>query len=254
MNRIRIGKHKKRVLTAACAALLAAAMLTGCTTSTASVVDSDAAVVESDTDLTGTWVVPGKSYTLIFNEDGSVSESEKNSSNTGTYAFMSQNASFTIADLFENVEFISCTNEKGTVFFSGAVLGDLISGYNDETEAERYFVRQDREAVSADEIIGAWEDANGDDYYAIMNEDGTLETTDWEGTYEITENEDYGTSLIFHFEDYDETYAVIRYEKYLFLYRESTNNIYQLQPQEADSAENADTTESADAAESTDAA
>ncbi len=232
MKKKYLSKRKRCILTAASAALLSSVILTGCTAKTTTVVDSEAAVVESSTDLTGTWVVPGKSYTLSFQADGTASESEKNSSNTGTYQFMSQNASFTIADRFEKVEYISCLDEDGKVFFSGAVLGDIISGYNEETELERYFVRQDRETVTAEEIIGAWEDVNGNKYYAVMNEDGTLKTTDWEGTYEIVETEDYGTSLIFHFEDYDETYAVIPYENYLFLYRESTNNLYQLKPQE----------------------
>ncbi len=240
---------KRKQITALTAAVLAGAVLTGCTSNTASMVDDDAEAVESSTDISGNWVAPGRSFSIEFYEDGTVTEVEKLSETDGTYTFMSQNIAFTIADQFEEVEYISCADDDGDVFYTGAVLGDLISGYNETQQMERFYVKQDREDVPEGEIIGAWQDVNSTEYYAVIYEDGTLKTTDWEGTWEIGTSEEYGTSLTFHFEDYDEEYAVIRYEKYLFLYRDGTSNVYQLEPMEEEEAAETVSVSSDDAAE-----
>lgn len=221
---------KKRII--ACSlAVLAAVLMTGCGKDTG-MVDAEAVAVESDLDLSGRWICPGRDFSMVFGEDGTVTEKEKLSTTEGTYQFMSQNAAFTIGSRFEHVEYISCTDDKDKVFYTGAVLGDLISGYNEVQKMERYYLREDRAEIPAEDIIGSWEDVNSSTYYAILNEDGSLKTTDWEGTYEIENKEEYGTTLTFHFEDYDEEYAVVPYEKYLFLYRTGTSNVYQLQPRE----------------------
>ncbi len=226
MNKI---MNKKKAVLLLSAGVLAGMLLSGCG-NTATMVDDAAEAVESDTDIAGTWITPGRDFSIVFEEDGSCTEIEKLSSTSGTWQFMSQNTAFTSADQFEKVEYISCVDEDGDALYTGAVLGDLISGYNETQQMERFYIRQDRDEVPVEDLIGSWEDVNGNTYYAILNEDGTLTTTDWEGTWEAGTSEEYGTSLIFHFEDYDEEYAVVRYEKYMFLYRDGTSNVYQLQP------------------------
>ncbi|MDO4616910.1 MAG: hypothetical protein Q4B03_05580 [Lachnospiraceae bacterium] len=233
MKRTIFGK-RLRICAAISIGFVSAALLTGCGSEDTGMVDADAVAVESDADIIGSWVAPGRDFSITFSEDGTFAEKEKLSTVEGTWQFMSQNMSFAIADQFDEVHYISCVDEDEDAVFTGAVLGDLISGYNETQKMERFYVRQGREAVPQEELVGSWEDANSNSYYAILNEDGTLKTTDWEGTWEILENEEYGTEVIFHFEDYDEEYAAIRYEKFLFLYRDGTSNVYQLQPMEED--------------------
>ncbi len=226
---------KKKLLCLLAVAVLASGAMSGCgRNKDTGMVDSEAVAVESTIDITGTWVTPGRDFTMEFNEDGTFVDSKKLATTEGTYQFMSQNAAFTIGDQFEEVHYISCVDEDGEAVYTGAVLGDLISGYNEDQKMERYYVRQMRDSVSLEDIVGSWEDANGDEYYAIIGEDGSLQTTDWVGTYEIGDDVDYGTTVTFHFEDYDEKYAVIRYEDFLFLYRDGTSNVYQLKPMTED--------------------
>lgn len=202
--------------------------LTGCGPKDKGMADPEAVIIESQADITGTWVSPGRDFQMEFHEDGTFTDKEKLSETEGTYQFMSQNAAFVIGDQFDEVHYISCQDEKGKAFYTGAVLGDLISGYNEVQRRERYYVKQDRAEVPAEELYGHWDDVNGKTYYVEFREDGLLKTTDWEGSYELAQNEEYGTTVTFHFEKYDEEYAVIRYEKYLFLYREGTSGVYQL--------------------------
>ncbi|MDO4490306.1 MAG: hypothetical protein Q4B85_04505 [Lachnospiraceae bacterium] len=222
---------KKRIVLICTAAVLAAGLFTGCGKKDTSMTDYDAVAIESDLDISGNWVAPGREFSIEFDGEGSFTEKEKLSKTQGTYQFMDKNASFVIGDRFEEIHYISCVDEKEKAFFTGAVLGDLISGYNETQRLERYYVKQGREEVPAEELLGCWQDVNGkkDAYYCDLREDGTLKTTDWEGTYEITTSEEYGTTLVFHFENYDEEYAAVRYEKYLFLYRVGTSNVFQME-------------------------
>lgn len=220
---------KKSMLIFSIAAFVAV-LLTGCGSSDTGMTDTEAVAIESAEDISGNWVAPGRDFSISFEEDESFTEKEKLTTTEGSYQFMSQNTSFTLGELFEEVEYITCVTEKEKAFFTGAVLGDLISGYNETQKMERYYVRQDRKEVAEEEILGYWEDANGDTYYCELQADGSLKTTDWEGSFEMGNSDEYGTTVTFHFKDYDEEYAVIRYEKYLFLYRVGTSNVYMLQP------------------------
>lgn len=224
---------KKTVIMGTIMCMMALVTLSGCgPQKNKGMVDEEAEIVDFDPAIVGTWVSPGRDFTMAFQEDGTFTDYEKLSETKGTCDFTSKNAAFVIGDLFDQVEYISCKDEKEKAFYTGALLGDLISGYNEVQKRERYYVRKDRPEVTKDMLIGGWQDVNSKDYYAVFSEDGTLKTTDWVGTYELGQNEEYGTTVIFHFEKYDEEYAVIRYEKYLFLYRIGTSAIYQLEPKE----------------------
>ncbi|MCQ2510171.1 MAG: hypothetical protein MJ116_06870 [Lachnospiraceae bacterium] len=202
--------------------------LTGCGPKDKGMVDPEAEIIENPTDISGTWVSPGRDFEMEFNSDGTFTDKEKLSKTEGTYQFMSQNAAFVIGDQFDEVHYISCQDEKGKAFYSGAVLGDLISGYNEVQRREWYYVKKGRAEVPGEELLGHWKDCNGKTYYVEFGDDGSLKTTDWDGTYEITQDEEVGTTAVFHFSKYDEEYAVVRYEKYLFLYRIGTSGVYQL--------------------------
>lgn len=220
---------KKTLISAAVVCLMAGFLLTGCgPDKNKGMTDPEAEVIEFNPAIAGTWVSPGRDFSMEFREDGTFTDYEKLSETEGTCEFMSQNKAFVIADQFDQVDFISCKDEKDKPFYTGALLGDLLSGYNEVQNRERYYIRKGREEVTQDMLIGDWQDVNSKDYHAAFAEDGTLVTTDWKGTYELSQNEEYGTTVTFHFEKYDEEYAVVKYEKFLFLYRVGTSAIYQL--------------------------
>ena len=189
--------------------------------------DESAKQVESDLDITGTWAVPGKDSSITFHEDGSYTTSDDEQ---GTYAFMSGNENFAIADLFEEVNYISLSKEDGTVYFSGAVLGDVISGYNEDKNVARYFVREGRDEVTEDQFLGAWKDVNSSKYTLELKEGGVAVTADGEGTYTVQQNEEHGTEITVKVNDVEDTYAIICYEKYLFLYRIGGYVMSQMEP------------------------
>lgn len=224
---------KKKILGVLLSICLCSGLLSGCNIANplgTTMVDEEADTVESQTDMTGSWTVPGKDLTITFKEDGSFESSD---GIKGSYSFQSSNSNFSLADYFENVEYLSCiSDEDQSTYMTGAVLGDCISGFLEEDGVERYFVRTDREEVTADEIAGSWDDVYGDDYSVTFNEDGTLKEGKNEGSYTLEQNEDYGTTVTIKTDKTDSTYAIIPYEKYLFMYRVGSYAMYQLQPSE----------------------
>lgn len=222
----------KRLFAAMLTAAVCAGVLGGCSMPEPSrfdMTDDTAKPIESDLDITGTWVVPSQDTSLTFNADGTYTTSDDEK---GTYTFMSGNENFAIADLFDEVHYISLTGEDGKILFSGAVLGDVISGYNEAKNVDRYFVRQGRDPVTEEQLIGDWNDVNSEKYTLNLKKDGVAETADGEGTYTIQENEEHGTEITVNVNDIEDTYAVIRYEKYLFMYRIGGYVMYQMQPTE----------------------
>lgn len=220
-----------RRIAAILSAALCTVLLSGCEMPEPSrfvMTDDAAQPIESDTDLTGTWIIPGMESVIEFHADGTYTCEEEKS--TGTWTFMSGNENFAIADLFETVEYISLTDESGETFFSGAVLGDVISGYNEMKNVQRYFVRQNREPVPMEELVGNWDDMNSKKYMLELKADGSAATLEDEGSFTVYENDDYGTSIQTVIKDVETEYAVIRYEKYLFMYRIGGYVMYQMEP------------------------
>ena len=201
---------KKSTALLLCLLSIPAFLLSGCKTlSKESMKDENAVTIEADTDITGTWCMPEQESTITFNEDLTFTTNDEKT--YGNYSFMSQNVSFTIADLFDEIHYISCTDSKDDPFYAGAILGDLLSGYNEKASKERYYIREDRDPVALEDVLGKWQDINSNDYRIWLMEDGTVKTTDWTGTYTLTENETYGTTLTCSYDNYEENFALIRY-------------------------------------------
>lgn len=220
----------KRKFIGLTAVLLTAGLLSGCTMpdpTNKTSVDAEATAIQSDIDLSGDWVVPSQDISISFAEDGTY---QTGNDRSGTYTFMDQNQNFAIADLFEHVDIFSCSNDKGEIYLDGALLGDLIIGFNEEEAVERYYVRQGRDSVDQSEIIGAWSDINSGKYDITFGKNGTVTSAGGDGTYEMTEDPDCGTCVNVTIDDVTHTYAVVRYEKYLFLYKFGGYVMYQMEP------------------------
>ena len=223
-------KRKSIKLVGLTAVLLTIGLLSGCTMpdpTNKTSIDEEATAIQSDIDLSGDWVVPSQDISISFGEDSTY---ETNNDRSGTYTFMDQNQNFAIADLFEHVDIFSCTDDKGKIYLDGALLDDLIIGFNEEEAVERYYVRKGRDSVDQREIIGAWSDINSDKYDITFNKDGTVTSAGGDGTYEMTEDPDCGTCVDVTIDDVTNTYAVVRYEKYLFLYKFGGYVMYQMAP------------------------
>lgn len=223
-------KRKSNKLVGLTAVLLAIGLLSGCTMpdpTNKTSVDTEATAIQSDIVLSGDWVVPSQDISISFTEDGTY---QTGNDRSGTYTFMDQNQNFAIADLFEHVDIFSCSNDKGDIYLDGALLDDLIIGFNEEEAVERYYVRKGRDSVDRSEIIGAWSDINSSKYDITFNEDGKVTSAGGDGTFEMTEDPDCGTCVDVTIDDVTHTYAVVRYEKYLFLYKFGGYVMYQMEP------------------------
>ena len=223
-------KRKSIKLVGLTAVLLTIGLLSGCTMpdpTNKTSVDTEATAIQSDIVLSGDWVVPSQDISISFTEDGTY---QTGNDRSGTYTFMDQNQNFAIADLFEHVDIFSCSNDKGDIYLDGALLDDLIIGFNEEEAVERYYVRKGRDSVDRSEIIGAWSDINSSKYDITFNEDGTVTSAGGDGTFEMTEDPDCGTCVDVTIDDVTHTYAVVRYEKYLFLYKFGGYVMYQMEP------------------------
>lgn len=228
-------KIKKLLL---CAALTAVSvgMLSGCTISKEVMDDDNATVLSEDevkVSVIGEWDVPGKDRVLEFKDDGTYVDNFS-SRRAGTYAYMSQNDSFTIGDLFAQVEYIMCTDDNGDNVLNGALLGDVISSYSQLDRKELYYFRIGRDEVAQEDILGSWRCIDKTAYQLTLNEDGTAKVSDDSAVYTMTQDNTYGTGIsltVTHDGDEETTeYAVYPYEKYLFIYEIGSYNMYQLEP------------------------
>ncbi len=229
-------KLKKRILSGCLLAALSLGILSGCTIAK-DVMDDESATKltedQVDVSVIGTWDIPGKDRPFEFKKDGTYVD-HFSSNRTGTYSYMSQNASFTISDMFDKVEYIMCTADNGDNVLNGAILGDLISSYSQIDSKELYYLRVGRDEVPQEALLGSWRCVDRTAYQLTLHADGTANTKDDSGVYEIVQDPSYGTGIkvtITH-DGKDETteYAVYPYEKYLFLGEVGEYKMYQMEP------------------------
>ncbi len=228
-------KKKNILIGAVC--VLALGLLAACgstTTSSGSGSGEEAAdaTIVTDISVSGTWT-SSKGKTFEFTEDGTYTDNSKNSVNAkrqGTYEIVEENSGFTISYLFDSIEYLVCTNSKGTEAATCAVLQDVMIIYSELDNEERYYFRDGRDEVTQDMLVGAWIDVNDADSILEFNEDGTLDAFDQTSNY-VLEQTEYGTCVNVSNDDDETQYIIAPYENYLIMVIADTTSLYMLAQQ-----------------------
>lgn len=214
---------KKRIVSVLAVCAMAMGMLCGCMSVAPEPEKPES--ITPDTPVTGTWVSPAGSP-LDFNEDGTYVDHTKNN-RTGTFAYVAENADFSLAQLFDNVEYVTCTADNGDEAITAAVLQDVMIAYSAKDHAELYYVRDGRDAVDAESIQGEWIDVYDKDSTMSFSADGKLHAFDETSDYTI-EQGDCGTCVTVKSGDSETTYAIASYEDYLFMICCDSQKLYLL--------------------------
>ena len=214
---------KKRILSVLAVCAVAMGMLCGCM-SVAPEPEAPESVTP-DTPVTGTWTSPAGS-TLDFNEDGSYVDHTK-SNRTGTFAYVAENSDFSLAQLFDKVEYVICTADNGDEAITAAVMQDVIIAYSAKDHEELYFLRDGRDAVDAEAILGEWIDVYDAESTMNFSADGKLNAFDETSDYTV-EQGDYGTCITVRNAESETSYAIASYEDYLFMICCDSQKLYLL--------------------------
>ncbi len=175
--------------------------------------------VHPDTPVTGSWHSPGGS-TIDFNEDGTyVDHTKKN--RTGTYTYVAENTNFSLAQLFDHVEYVTCTDENGEEAITCAVMQDVMIAYSENDHKELYYLRDGRQAVDAKTIQGKWMDVYDEQSTLEFTADGTLSAFNETSAYTIQQG-DSGTYITVKSGSNETSYVIASYEDYLFMISNDT--------------------------------
>ena len=214
----------KKILSLVTACVLSLGLLCAC--GAAAQPEQTAKTVTPDVPVTGTWTIPGGS-SVEYRADGTYTDFSKKN-RTGTYTFLDEMKGFRLAKLFDQLEYVVCTSDKGKKAATGAVLQDLMIVYSELDNKELYYVRGGRTAVDSADLIGTWIDVYDNESKMEFTADGKLNAFEKTSAYTLGEEKDCGSSITVTDGDNQAVYAVLTYGDYLFLVRKDPSKLYLL--------------------------
>lgn len=214
---------KRRFLFAALACAVLGALLCGCVPAASTAGETED--ITPTMPVTGSWHSPAGS-TLDFNEDGTyVDHTKKN--RTGSYVYRAENSDFNLAQIFDAIEYVLCTDDDGDETITGAILQDVMIVYSAKDHAELYYVRDGRPEVDISALLGEWIDVYDAASTITLSDDGTMLAFDQTSEYTVAQT-DCGTCITVKNEGGETSYAVATYEDYLFLLSCDAQSMYLL--------------------------